>query len=208
MPFPRPDEAVPEVLRTDAFLLRPITADDAKADHEAVMQTRDLLRLWEQTSWPADDFTVADNREDLVELAERHSAGRAFTFTVRDPGDSRCLGCVYIFPHDAAFLARASVTARGNVDWATVDAVVYFWLRTGFADDASDASLLDALRRWFSDTWHLTRVVYVTSELVTRQTALLEQAGLPVWFELREPGKAAPYRAYGDPVPLPRASGD
>lgn len=205
MPFPRPGDSVPDALHTDAFLLRPITAADAEADYEAVMATRDLLRLWEQTSWPADDFTVSENRRDLAGLAERHAAGRAFTFTMRDPADAQCLGCVYVFPIDAAFLARASVTARENVDWATVDAAVYFWVRGERLAGALDARLLDALRSWFSGAWALDRTVYVTSALVTRQTALLEHAGLRVWFELSEPDKPAPYLAYGESVPLPRA---
>ena len=204
MPFPARDRPTPDTLRTKEFLLRPITVDDAEADFEAVVATRELLRLWEQTSWPADDFTVDDNRQDLIGLVDRHSQGRAFTFTVRDPADSRCLGCVYVFATDAGFLARSSVTARDGADWTTVDAVVYFWVRADREADALDARLVDAVRRWFSDDWAFARVVYVTSELVTRQTALLDRAGLSVRFELREPDKAARYLAYGEPTPLPR----
>ncbi|MDF2510059.1 MAG: hypothetical protein K0Q52_3918, partial [Microbacterium sp.] len=47
-----PEAPVPAGLRTSEFVLRPITADDAERDHAAVMETRDDLRLWEQSTWP------------------------------------------------------------------------------------------------------------------------------------------------------------
>jgi hypothetical protein len=84
-------EPVPAVLRTEEFVLRPIVADDAELDYAAVMETREYLRLWRQTTWPEDDFTVEENRKDLVECEERHLAGRAFTYTVLHPCGSECL---------------------------------------------------------------------------------------------------------------------
>jgi RimJ/RimL family protein N-acetyltransferase len=94
--FADPSEPVPAELRTDEFVLRPIRATDAELDYRAVMETREYLRLWEQSTWPADDFTVDANREDLVGLEERHDAHRAFTYTVLDPDGVECLGCVYV----------------------------------------------------------------------------------------------------------------
>ena len=42
------------------------------------MDTKVQLRLWEQGTWPEDDFTVADNLPDMELLASRHAAGDAF----------------------------------------------------------------------------------------------------------------------------------
>ncbi|HEU4849283.1 MAG TPA: hypothetical protein VFS93_02625 [Terrimesophilobacter sp.] len=86
MSFTDPNEPVPPGPRTDEFVLRPIVADDAELDHAAVMETREYLRLWEQSTWPEDDFTVEANRKDLVGLEQRHAAHRAFTYTVLEPG--------------------------------------------------------------------------------------------------------------------------
>ena len=84
MPFTDSTEPVPAELKTDEFALRPIVAGDAEQDYAAVMQTREYLRLWEQSTWSAEDFTVEGNRKDLVDLEERHAAHRAFTYTVLD----------------------------------------------------------------------------------------------------------------------------
>ncbi len=190
-------ESVVAELRTAEFRLRPLVADDAELDYAAVMDAREHLRLWEQSTWPADDFTVEANRKDLVECEERHLAGRAFTYTVLDPDRTECLGCVYVFPTAATFLARSAVTALGDEAWTDVDAVVYFWVRPALMDAGMDERLLAALRAWFAGEWKLARTVYATSEVFTQQVDLLARAGMTVKFEVQEPGKPGKSLVFG-----------
>lgn len=190
------EPAQPE-LRTSEFVLRPITAHDAAMDHDALMETREHLRLWEQSSWPEDDFTVEANRADLADLEQRHAAGRAYTYTVLDPPGTECLGCVYVFPTHATFLTRATVTPLGDDAWTDVQAVVYFWARRSRMETGLDARLLAALRTWFAETWTLERTVFVTNEQFTQQVDLIESTDLTRRFELVEPGKAGAYLVYG-----------
>ncbi|MEJ7650948.1 MAG: hypothetical protein WKF57_18200 [Nakamurella sp.] len=197
MSFADPNQPVPTGLRTDHFVLRPITADDAPNDYDAVMETREHLRLWEQSTWPADDFTVEANREDLAGLELRHTEHRAFTYTVLDPGTAECLGCVYVFPTSATFLTKCTVTPMGVEEWDDVDAVVYFWVRSSRMDLRMDAHLLAALRRWFADEWMLENTVYVTNEEFTQQVNLIDSTDLTLQFQFLEPGKPGTYLAYG-----------
>lgn len=197
MSFTDPNQPVPTGLRTDEFVLRPITADDAPNDHDAVMETREHLRLWEQSTWPADDFTVEANREDLAGLELRHTEHRAFTYTVLDPDTAECLGCVYVFPTSATFLAKCTVTPMGVEVWDDMDAVVYFWVRSSRMDTGMDAHLLEALRRWFADEWLLEKTVYVTNEQFTQQVTLIDSTDLTLQFQFVEPGKPGTYLAYG-----------
>lgn len=197
MTFADPDVAVPAGLRTEEFFLRPIAASDAAIDHAAVMETREELRLWEQSTWPADDFTVEANREDLEGLERRHVEHHAFTYTVLSPDGDKCLGCVYIFPTTAAFLAKSTVTPVGREVWDDVDAVVYFWARRSMMQAGMDGRLLTALRRWFDTEWAFERIVYVTNEQFEQQVSLLSSTDLTLQFELREPGKAGKYLVFG-----------
>ena len=197
MSFTDPGEAVPGELTTDEFALRPISADDAVWDHAAVMETREQLRLWEQSTWPADDFTVEANRKDLVDLERRHAEHRAFTYTVLDPHGTECLGCVYIFPTSATFLARSAITPVGAGSWADVDAVVYFWVRRSRIESGMDERLLAALRTWFDEEWTFERVIYVTNERFEQQVDLISRTDLTLQFELIEPGKAGKYLGFG-----------
>ena len=188
---------VPAGLKTAEFVLRPIVADDAEKDHAAVMETREDLRLWEQSEWPADDFTVEANREDLVGLEERHAEGRAFTYTVLAPDGSESLGCVYVFPIGASFLEKSTVTPVGDDEWADVEAVVYFWARRSQMEKGMDERLLTALRAWFADEWKVDRAVFVTNEQFTQQVELMRRADLHLKFELVEPGKPGTYLVFG-----------
>lgn len=195
--FGDPDAPIPAGLLTEEFALRPITADDAAADYAAVMETRVDLRLWEQSSWPADDFTVEGDREDLVGLEERHRAHYAFTYTVVEPDGDECLGCVYVFPVAAKFLARSTITPLGDDAWEDVQAVVYFWARLSRARDGMDDRLLAALRIWFRDDWGLDRVGYVVSEPFAHQVEVVRRTDLTLRFELVEPEKPGRYLVYG-----------
>jgi hypothetical protein len=197
MSFTDPDVPVPAGLRTDEFALRPIRVDDAALDFDAVMETRIPLRLWEQSDWPADDFTVEGNRQDLADLERRHDEHRAFTFTVLDPTEARCLGCVYLFPTNATFLARSTVTPVAGDTWTDVDAVVYFWVRASRMESGLDARLLSSLRSWFSDEWGFERTVFVTNEQFEQQVQLLRSTDLSLQFELVEPDKVGTYLVFG-----------
>ncbi len=189
----------PDALRTERFLLRPIRASDAEADHAAVMETRELLLAWEQTGWPAEDFTVAANRDDLVRLARSHDAGESFTYAVLDPTSDDYLGCVYVMPTSAAPFAAARIVATDGGRWTDHDAAVYFWLRASRSTDALDAALLDTLDDWFRDAWLLERYLLLTSERVGRHVALMEATGRTLRFELTYPDKPGKELAYSRP---------
>jgi hypothetical protein len=197
VPFTDSTEPCPATLRTEEFALRPIVADDTEMDYAAVMETREHLRLWRQSTWPEDDFTVESNRKDVVELEQRHAAHRAFTYTVLDPDGARCLGCVYVFPTSATFLANSTVTPVGDDEWADVDAVIFFWARLPQMEMGMDERLLASLRAWFRDEWKLDKTVYVTSEQFTQQVDLLNRTDLNLKFELVEPGKPAKRLVFG-----------
>ena len=196
MHFEKLEIDIPEGLKTDEFVLRPITAADAELDHAAVMESRDFLRTWEQTDWPEEDFTVAANLEDMVTLERRHASRHSFTYTIVNPAGTECLGCVYILPPDARSLVSAQIKPVGNHRWDDYDAVVYFWVRTSRLATGTDRAVLDALRAWLSQNWKFRRYLIVTSELFTQQVEMICNADLELRFEVLEPGKPGRYLAY------------
>ncbi|GAB4215614.1 MAG: hypothetical protein OHK0022_55750 [Roseiflexaceae bacterium] len=78
-----PDARVPAELRTTRLWLRPLGVADTERDYDALMSSAAHLRLWSQSSWPADDFTLAQNRADLERHEGEHQAREAFTFQAR-----------------------------------------------------------------------------------------------------------------------------
>lgn len=196
MAFDSEDFHPPDGMRTDEFLLRPIRGTDVELDYEAVMESREYLRTWEQSTWPEDDFTIEANRRDLDKLERLHGEGRSFTYTVMNPAETQCLGCVYIFPTDAPFLARSEIVAVDDGQWSGYEAAVYFWVRKSRLADELDRRLLDALRSWIERDWPIGRHLLVTSELFGQQVALIERTDLQLEFHLKDPKQPGRFLAY------------
>jgi hypothetical protein len=171
MPFYPDDMPVPTELRTDEFLLRPLRAADVDLDYEAVMATQETLRRGSGGRWPRPDFTLEENLADLQGHEEDFHARRGFTYTVMNPTETRCLGCVYAYP------PRDDAGGDGARDY---EAAVWFWIRSdGVADDL-DRRLLAALVSWLRNDFAFERVLFRTEADDERRVALLGEAGLQV----------------------------
>ncbi len=187
----------PHEFRSSSLLLRPLRVSDAELDYEAVMESRHFLRDWEQTNWPANDFTLEENRKDLERHEREHETGEAFTYTVMDLEGTVCLGCVYIFAADAPVFLRSEIVPAGDADWQDVSAAVYFWIRKSGLSEALDRQLLDALLPWLRADWGFGTPVIVTSAPFTQQVAMIEAASLPLRFRVRDPKAVEEFLAFG-----------
>ena len=187
---------IPDGLVTNEFLIRPLLATDVELDYAAVMESREFLRKWEQSSWPADDFTVADNLKDLQRHEREHINRESFTFTVMNTTETECLGCIYIFPLTARWLSHAETTPIGDTDWANYEAVILFWIRQSRLAEAMDRNLLDILRPWFKQEWTFDGHLFLTNEQCEQQVAMFEGANLQLQFEVKQPKKPGKDRAY------------
>jgi RimJ/RimL family protein N-acetyltransferase len=170
MNFFPPEMTAPTGTRTDRLLLRPLTVGHVELDYEAVMVSREQLNRWSQTTWPTPDFTLAENRADLARHQREHNEGVAFTYTVLDPTESRCLGCVYITP-----VPETAVYLYTKEEYA---ARVGFWIRSDELASGLESHLLATLRGWFAAEWPFDRVIHTLSQQNPPQVALLEDAGL------------------------------
>ena len=161
---------VPEEKRTERLFLRPLRTTDAALDYDAVMSSSEQLHRWSQTDWPADDFTLEQNREDLQRHEREHHERVAFTYTVLNPSGTRCLGCVYIMPLEPQTVQLCPDAARA--------ANVGFWVRTSGIEEDLDQHLFTTLQAWFKSEWIFDCVTYLISRQETRQVALFRKAGL------------------------------
>jgi RimJ/RimL family protein N-acetyltransferase len=181
MQFYPPDAPVPDGLRAEEFLLRPLGPADNALDYEAVMATQETLRLGGNGDWPRPDFTLEENREDLEGHAADFQARRGFTYTILEPAGTRCLGCVYVYPLDAVMRH----VGANDEDVARVgdhEAVAWFWLRPDAVANDLDRRLLAALLPWLRNDFAFSRVVIASWAADERQMAVLREAGLRlVW---------------------------
>ncbi len=188
--------AIPDGLVTDEFLIRPLLTTDVELDYAAVMDSKEILRVWEQSGWPEDDFTIADNLEDLQRHERQHINREIYTFTVMNPAETECLGCIYICPITARWLTNAETTPLGEQDWRDYEAAIQFWIRQSRLAEQMDKKLLTLLRPWFEQVWDFDGHFYLTNEQFEQQVALFEEADLQLQMEVKLPKVAAKFLAY------------
>ena len=164
--------SAPAELRTAHLRLQPLRVSDVERDYDAVMSSPAALRRWSQSTWPAEDFTLAENRDDLERHEGEHERGEAYTYTILATDSERCVGCVYIVPlrtEEEALLADAAGKRRARVT---------FWVREAEVASDLDRHLFAALRAWFDAAWSFDGVVFATARDEARQTHLFLDGGL------------------------------
>src|SRR5437773_1308230 len=87
-----------KITPTATSIWRMLAATDVELDYDAVMASKDMLHLRSGGSWPRDSFTLAENLADLQGHEADFHARRGFTYTIMNPGETQCLGCLYIYP--------------------------------------------------------------------------------------------------------------
>jgi hypothetical protein len=176
-----PDNApVPEKLRTEEFIVRPLRASDVELDYDAVITSRAELFLRSGGSWPREGFTLEENQADLIQHEQEHQGRVAFTYTVINPAETECLGCLYIHPLKP-LLQRYDLPAEHI---AEASAYVTFWVRQSRLQDNLDRRLLRELVAWFQTEWAFSQVVFAASKAQTRQIRLFEETGMVLQYTL------------------------
>lgn len=171
---------VPETIRAEEFLVRPLRATDVELDYDAVITSRAELLLKSDGRWPREGFTLEENLADLVRHEQEHRDGVAFTYTVMNPAETECLGCLYINPLKR-LLQRLSVPVEHISDES---AYVTFWVRQSRLADELDRRLLQALIAWFQAEWTFSQVTFLARKVQTRQIQLFEEMGMQLQYTL------------------------
>ena len=177
---------VPKRHHAGEFVFTRLTAAHAQLDHAALMSSVDYLRMWSDSEWPTDDFTVDENREDLRLHDEEHEARIAFTYSIQDTEQSRVLGCLYLRPLRDMLLTRG-VQPPAGPSWPGGDTpCARGWLRRD-EPEAVERRFLGETLTWLGGTaWAFSALWWVAASTDPRQLELLDELA---WSrELRAPG--------------------
>ena len=156
-PFVPDDFEIPAFLETDHFRLRMLSVDDVEKDHEAVIESREILHTMFDSSWPRSGFTLEENLVDLKKHQQEFLDRKAFAYTVVSLEETKVLGCIYINPphkysHIPEFVEYWK--ERGS------DAIVFMWVRQTEYDKGLDEILFNTVRDWISADWPFRKVDY------------------------------------------------
>jgi hypothetical protein len=194
---------VPERHAGGGLVLTRLTAAHAGRDHAALMASVAYLRRWSDSDWPADDFSLAENREELGWHDEEHEARIAFTYSVLDESERRVLGCVYLRPLRDMLLTRG-VEPPTEPDWPGGDApCVRGWVRRDEPEQLQGRFLAVTLDWLTGPDWAFPELRWTAASDDAPQFAALDARG---WTrELRTP-MAGAKREWVLRSPQPRPS--
>ncbi len=168
----------------DGFIVRPLVPADVELDYEAVMSSREFLYHWEQDPpYPPENFSVADNLQDLEKMHEAHQDGSRYTYTVMNADETQTLGCLYFLPNDDRLYRTAEVTSHDGTDLASIDATLSFWVRVSTWEDGFERRLLESVVAWMRNVWRLKSPVVITNEHLDHQIATIESLCLQRRFD-------------------------
>ena len=99
---------------------------------------------WRGT-WPISNGTSASTRP-----------GWRYTYTIMQPGEARCLGCLYIHPLPQAS-SWPAMPAQDDPETPSPGSAAYarFWVRSSLQGSSIELQLLKELIAWFEKDWLL-----------------------------------------------------
>jgi len=164
MKFYSGDFRLPERFQAVEFIFRPLRASDVELDFDAVISSSRMLRAWSQSEWPIDGFTIEENLADLQRHEREHREKSAFTFTIMNPEETLCLGCIYLSPlsQEIADLGVCEFSISEGEMFATS---IAFWVRQTHATYAFSSKILDAIIQWLRSEWYFNCVVFPVAKV-------------------------------------------
>ncbi len=189
--YPEP-YPVPVELKTPQFTLRPLMPTHVELDFAALMDSKQMLRLWSGSPWPTDNFTLENNLEDLEWHFMEQQDRIAFTYTVLSPDETECLGCIYI---NSMQKFQNQIPAQLN-PITNLDATTRFWIREPYLADHLDRQLLNVLIDWFDTDWQFNRHFFHTRSVHEQQIQLFEKSRLRKRFALDLPSRGGRFFFY------------
>ncbi|MHA2250693.1 MAG: GNAT family N-acetyltransferase [Candidatus Kariarchaeaceae archaeon] len=176
-------QPVPAQLIAEEFQLRPLLASDVEKDYEAVIATRERNLRISNGRWPKEGFTLEENLEDLQRHEKEQLERIAFTFTVMDPKDQLCLGCIYI-KRPSKEMAEFYYENDKSTDYV---AFLTYWLRPDYSSQDFEVKFLKALIGWMNEEWKFNQVnYYIGKYALEYEHDVLIKAGLKKSFDFKE----------------------
>lgn len=145
---------VPEKLGTSDFIIRKLRFSDTKLDYQAVMSSIDIIKKTRGGTWPDSSLTFMDDQIDLGWHQREFENRTSFAYTVMLPDESKCLGCLYLYPPGH----RSEFSKDADVD-------VSFWVTQEAYSRGLYKILYKVLDKWLKSTWPFKKIIYTNIEI-------------------------------------------
>lgn len=171
----------PQELITSEFILFPTNDKFYQSDYVAVMRNMELLRIWSQSTWPEDDFSPKQNKEDLGQHIEDNRTHAAYGYMLYEPDMSKCYGSVYVNPLEVV-KNNYDITDEEKKTLDQYHARVDFWV----IEDNSDIEkiITEELQAWFKNIWKIN-VLFSARIGLNKRIGIYEELGVNCKMKLK-----------------------
>jgi hypothetical protein len=171
---------IPPSHKTEQFVFYPLTVEHTQLDYDALMASKAMLRDWSGSTWPSDNFTLDENRDDLQGHADEFEMGEGYAYTIMNADETRVEGCFYSNSF-LGIIERFGVESNLDEQVKFDDVLVRFWIRAERLDE--EAELLDTIINWLKSDWEFSTIYFATNTKNTRQAELFEAVGMEKQYE-------------------------
>lgn len=155
----------PERLTTSEVIVFPTDVSFYESDHEAVMKSKEMLRIWGLSSWPEDSFSALENKEDLSHHVQDNLEHTAFGYMIYSLDLKTCFGSLYVNPLDG--IKDHYHTTREDLKLVNLfDVRLDYWIAQG--EDAIERHVTQEFRKWFQETWKIKPLFSARTGLVSK----------------------------------------
>ncbi len=160
------DFSPPQELETEQFHLFPTRLDLFESDYLAVMKSRELLRIWSQSTWPEDDFTPEQNREDLQLHVQDNVEHVAYGYMIYTADRAVCLGSLYVNPL-TSIPNNYVTTDDDRLVLGSAAARVDCWVAATTSVEL-ETHIIETVKSWFAEDWKIDVLYAARSGMVQR----------------------------------------
>jgi len=132
------DFEIPQELETNRLRIRMLKTSDVVQDYDAVMSSINHLQktspFGPNHNWP-EGLNIEQNLIDLGWHQKKFQRRSSFAYTVINPDESRCLGCIYINP---------SINS-------SYETMIILWVRQSEIESGLDQHLFESVKEWISE---------------------------------------------------------
>lgn len=133
----------PTQLKTDRFVIRPISPADAPLYFEARHDR------WETQN---EEVTWKNQVEALRRYEQEHTSHEAFTFIILKPDQTECWGALHIESLEQTYF-EAQVDIKDITSLQDYEVALRFWLRDSCLEGDLGPQVAKALLSWLKEAW-------------------------------------------------------
>lgn len=151
-----------------------------ESDYEAVMASKQELRIWSDSSWPEEDFSALMNKADLKLHEEDNSHSQAYGLMLYNRDRTHCFGSAYLYPIERTLKYNELKEGRLE-DLEKVEVRLDYWVRTG--EDQAHQDLTEILLNWLRRDVQVNAVFSLREQMPERRQ-IYQQLKLKQTFTL------------------------